>query len=75
MIHTRNHVGSTAIRTTKWDDQTLEMTVWFKPGHGNSVYRYFGVPGHVFWGLPLGPGCGVWFMANIRMKYRYAKIV
>ena len=67
----RERVESSNLVSVGYDGDTAMLEIEFK---GNSVYQYFDVPEMVYRGLMQASSKGVYFHANIRDRYRYAKL-
>ena len=67
----RTPVESSTIVDVGYEPATLTLEVGFKPG---TVYQYFGVPESTCTNLMNSASKGAFFNANIRNKFRSAKL-
>lgn len=66
----RQQVSSSCIRSVGYDGLTSVLVIEFNSG---SVYRYLGVPEHVYQGLMKASSKGTYFNNEIKDAYRYSK--
>ena len=67
----REPVLSSSIATIGYDDDAEILEIEFVDGH---VYRYRGVPPHVFEGLRQAPSKGAFFNRHIRGEYPFEEV-
>ena len=67
----RNTVSSSNILSIGYDSKTLTLEIEFKSG---SIYQYFDVPEGEYRGLMQSESHGKYFHANIKDRYRVAKL-
>lgn len=67
----RQPVTSSNIQSIGYDVDSGVLEIEFK---GGTVYQYFEVPPQVHGEMLQAGSLGQYFMANIRNKYRYARV-
>lgn len=66
----RQPVNSTDLRSVGYDPSTHTLEIEF---HGSGVYRYSGVPEHVYQGLMSASSKGRYFHAHVKDHYPYTR--
>ena len=67
----RTVVASSNIQSVGYDAESLTLEVEFLAG---SIYQYFDVPAQIYDALIGADSVGVFFAANVRGVYRYARV-
>ena len=71
MVEVIPTAASTQIQSVVYDDETMELTIWFRRG---GVYQYFQVPGDVVSGFRQALSAGRYFMQFVKDSFDYEKI-
>lgn len=67
----RHPVSSTDLQSVGYDLSTHTLEIEFR---GGGVYRYAGVPEHIYQGLMAAGSKGTYFHSHIKERYPYTRV-